>query len=116
MKQKLNLNKQVFSKTQYPRVVNTEFTQLTPATTGSVAVEGVSVDEFFILYNELFFDIPQTGNNSHETLIVTSTDYIGYEPLNEELEALQQEITNLRLELIQARQELAQQVERNTNG
>lgn len=116
MKQKLNLNKQVFSKTQYPRVVNTEFTQLVPTSTGSVATENVTVDEFFVLYDELFFDIPTTGNNSHETLITTSTDYIGYEPLNEELEALQQEITNLRLELIQARQNLAQQIEQNING
>jgi hypothetical protein len=116
MKQKVNLNKQVFSKSQYPRVVNTEFTQLVPTPTGSVATEQVTVDEFFILYDELFFDIPKTGNNSHETLITTSTDYIGFEPLNEELEALQQEITNLRLELLQARQELAEQIERNTNG
>ena len=106
MKQKLTLNKQVFSKIQYPRVVNTEFSQLVPESTGSVAVENVTVDEFFILYDELFFD----------TLITTSTDYIGFSPLNEELEALQQEITNLRLELIQARQDLADQIEQNTNG
>ena len=45
MKQKVNLNKQVFSKTQYPRVVNTEFTQLVPASTSTPAVENVSVDE-----------------------------------------------------------------------
>lgn len=116
MKQKINLNKQVFSKSQYPRVVNTEFTQLVPTPTGSVATEQVTVDEFFILYNELFFDIPKTGNNSHETLITTSTDYIEFSPVNEEIEALQQEITNLRLELIQARQDLANQIEQNTNG
>lgn len=115
MKQKINLNKQVFNKSQYSRVIDTSFTQLVPEPTGSIAVEGVTVDEFFILYNDLFFDIPQTGNNSHETLITTSTEYIGYEPLNEELEALQQEITNLRLELIQARQDLATQIEQNTN-
>lgn len=116
MKQKVNLNKQVFSKTQYPRVISTEFTQLVPESTGSVAVEDVTVDEFFILYDDLFFDIPQTGNNSHETLITTSTEYIGFSPINEELEALQQEITNLRLELIQARQDLADQIEQSTNG
>ena len=116
MKQKINLNKQVFSKTQYPKVISTEFTQLVPEPTGSVAVEDVTVDEFFILYDDLFFDIPQTGNNSHETLITTSTEYIGFSPINEELEALQQEITNLRLELIQARQDLADQIEQSTNG
>lgn len=113
MKQDINLNKQVFSKTQYPRVIDTTFTQLVPTPTGSIATEDVTVDEFFILYDDLFFDIPQTGNNSHETLITTSTEYIGYEPLNKELIALQQEITNLRLDLIQARQDLAKQIENN---
>ena len=103
MKQKVNLNKQVFSKTQYPRVVNTEFTQLIPTSTESIAVEDVSVDEFFLLYDKLFFDIPKTGNNSHETLITTSTDYVGYNLLATEIEALQQEITELRRQLLEER-------------
>lgn len=103
MKQKINLNKQAFSKTQYPRVVNTEFTQLVPASTTPPAVEDVSVDEFFLLYDRLFFDIPRTGNNSHETLITTSTEYIGYSPLTTEIEALQQEITELRRQLLEER-------------
>ena len=115
MKQKISLNKQVFDRTQYSRVIDTSFTQLIPQSTGSIAVEDVTVNEFFVLYDDLLFDIPKTGNNSHETLITTSTDYIGFEPLNEELEALQQEITNLRLELIQAKQDLAAQIEQNTN-
>ena len=58
---------------------------------------------FFVLYNKLFFDIPQRGNNSHETLITTSTEYIGYNPLTTELEALQQEITQLRRQLLDER-------------
>lgn len=103
MKQKINLNKQVFSKTQYPRVVNTEFTQLTPTGTEPVAVQDVSVDEFFVLYDKLFFEIPKTGNNSHETLITTSTDYVGYNLLTTEIEALQQEITELRRQLLEER-------------
>lgn len=103
MKQKINLNKQAFSKTQYPRVINTEFTQLIPASTGSVAVEDVSVSEFFLLYDKLFFDIPKTGNNSHETLIQTSTEYIGYESYSAEIEALQQEISELRRQLLEER-------------
>ena len=103
MKQKVNLNKQVFSKTQYPRVVNTEFTQLIPTDTEPVAVRDVSVNEFFVLYDKLFFEIPKTGNNSHETLITTSTDYVGYNLLTTEIEALQQEITELRRQLFAER-------------
>ena len=99
MGEQVNLIRNSFSKTQYPKVIDTEFSQLTPQNTEPVAVQNVSVDEFFVLYNKLFFDIPQRGNNSHETLITTSTEYIGYNPLTTELEALQQEITQLRRQL-----------------
>lgn len=103
MKKQINLTKNLFSKTQYPKVIDTEFSQLTPQVTETIAVQDVSVDEFFVLYDKLFFDIPQRGNNSHETLITTSTEYIGYEPLTTEIEALQQEITELRRQLLEER-------------
>jgi len=103
MQQRIRLNKKEYNKTQYPQIINTEFTQLTPATNEPVAVQDVSTDEFFLLYNKLFFDISKTGNNSHETLIQTSTEYIGYEPLLTEIEALQQEITELRKQLLDER-------------
>ena len=103
MREQVNLTRNSFSKTQYPKVIDTEFSQLTPQNTEPVAIQNVSVDEFFVLYNKLFFDIPQRGNNSHETLIITSTEYIGYNPLTTELEALQQEITQLRRQLLDER-------------
>ena len=103
MKKQINLTRNSFSKTQYPKVIDTEFSQLTPQVTEPIAVQDVSVDEFFVLYDKLFFDIPQRGNNSHETLITTSTEYIGYTPLNTEIEALQQEITELRRQLLDER-------------
>ena len=103
MKKQVNLTRNSFSKTQYPKVIDTEFSQLTPQVTESISVQDVSVNEFFLLYDKLFFDIPQRGNNSHETLITTSTEYIGYNPLTTELEALQQEITELRRQLLDER-------------
>jgi len=103
MKEQVNLTRNSFSKTQYPKVIDTEFSQLTPQVNEPVAVQDVSVDEFFVLYDKLFFDIPQRGSNSHETLITTSTEYIGYNPLTTEIEALQQEITELRRQLLDER-------------
>ena len=102
MKQQVNLTKNSFSKTQYPKVINTEFTQLAPID-DSTSTQDATVDEFFLLYDKLFFDIPQRGNNSHETLITTSTEYIGYNPLTTEIKALQQEITELRRQLLEER-------------
>jgi len=103
MKKQVNLVKNSFSKTQYPKVIDTEFSQLVPVETESVATQNISVNEFFLLYNRLFFTIPKTGNNSHETLITTSTEYIGFNPLTTEIEALQQEITSLRRQLLEER-------------
>lgn len=103
MRKQVNLVKNSFSKTQYPKVIDTEFNQLVPVETESVATQDVSVGEFFLLYDRLFFEIPKTGNNSHETLITTSTEYIGYNPLTTEIEALQQEITSLRRQLLEER-------------
>jgi hypothetical protein len=36
-----------------------------------------TVDEFFNDYETLFYQIPQTGTNSHETLIQQSCEYVG---------------------------------------
>ena len=107
MQTKVNLNKEVFNKTQYEQVIDTSFSQLVPAES-SIPVEQLpTVDEFFQDYDSLFFQIPKTGENSHETLIVSSTDYIGYQPLNSEIVALTEEITSLREQLLEARQQLA---------
>ena len=103
MQKKINLNKEVFNKGQYEKVIDTSFSQLGTLESEPVQTQDVSVSEFFILYDRLFFDIPQRGNNSHETLITTSTEYIGYNPLTTEVEALQQEITELRRQLLDER-------------
>jgi predicted nuclease with TOPRIM domain len=66
----------------------------------------LTVDQFFQLYNQLFFSIPKTGINSHNTLIQQSSEYVGDEQTNEELEALVQEVNYLRAELLEAQQEL----------
>ena len=60
-----------------------------------------TVEEFFGLYNSLFYDIPALGEtNSHEYLVKTSGEYINYEERNEEIEALQAEIAQLRSDLL----------------
>ena len=107
MKQEVDLNKAAFVKTQYEQVIDTSFTQLGVEDTVITEDLTPTVDEFFQYYNELFFQIPKTGNNSHETLIVQSTDYIGYEPLQDEITALTEEITSLRQQLLESRQQLA---------
>jgi len=108
MQTKINLNKEVYDKEQYEKVIDTSFTQLVDPVVIDDELILPTVEEFFQDYNDLFFEIPKTGDNSHETLIVQSTEYIGYSPINEEITALTEEITSLREQLLEARQQLAE--------
>ncbi len=102
----LNLRKTVLTKTGYPNAINTSFSELiTPA---PPLEETISVEEFFTLYNTIFYDIPAEGNiNSHQFLIERSREYIGFpESTDEEIQILLDEITSLRQNLLDTEQEL----------
>jgi len=98
--EQVNLNKTVFLKDQYEKVIDTSFTQLVqPAATSSVVPPSISVAEFFTNYQTLFFEIPKYGNiNSHEYLIKTSQAYAGDFNNDDTIQALIEEITSLRQE------------------
>lgn len=106
MKQRVNLNRKVYDKDQYQKTIDTSFTELLPPTPPEEILSTLTVDQFFQAYNDLFFDIPKTGLNSHNTLIQESTNYVGNERNDEELEALIQEINSLREELLASQQEI----------
>lgn len=106
MDENIDLNKKVFSKRDYEKTINTSFTQLGVKTIQEQINEQPSVQEFFIMYNDLFYEINELGEtNSHEYLIKSSSDYINFDENNEIIEALQTEITNLRIELLEAQQQ-----------
>lgn len=99
--EEINLNKTVYSKETYSKVIDTSFSQLGVKTIQEQLEDQPTVNDFFILYNELFYDIPENGEvNSHKYLIKQSTEYVKFDEINEEVEALQQEITQLRIELL----------------
>jgi hypothetical protein len=109
MEQKVDTKKKVFNKAQYPKTINTQFSQLGVTSITQAIAETPTVEEFFQLYDELFYDIPALGaTNSHEYLVKTSGEYIDFDQQNEIIEALQQEITNLREELLSTQISLAE--------
>ena len=67
-----------------------------------------TVEGFFQMYDELFYEIPLLGDNSHEFLVKTSGEYINFDQNSEIIEALQQEITALREESLQLNIQLAE--------
>jgi len=102
MSQKIDFNKKVYSKSQYEKIIDTEFTQLGITPIQEQINNQPTVEQFFELYNTLFYDIPERGSvNSHEYLIKQSKDYIDFDELNEEIVALQIEITQLREEILE---------------
>ena len=105
MAENIDLNKEVFNKIDYNKTVNTTFTQLGVKTVQEQVNEQPSVQEFFNLYNTLFYQINELGpTNSHEYLVKTSGDYINFDENNIIIQALQTEIANLRIELLEAQQ------------
>jgi hypothetical protein len=114
MARNINLNKKVFNKRDYKKTINTTFSQLDVKTVQEQIDEQPTVQEFFNLYNELFYEINELGEtNSHEYLIKTSSQYINFEENDELIEALQREIAQLREELLETQQQLA---ESTSNG
>ena len=104
MSQEVKLVKEVYGRNTFTRVIETGFSELYTPTTASAAVsQQITVDEFFDLYNTLFFEIPATGElNSHEYLVARSTEYLGGGVLTENEKAYIEEINALRQQLLEA--------------
>jgi hypothetical protein len=100
-----SLNKTVYDRNQYEKVIDTSFTQFTPPP--PPIEDTITVGEFFTYYNKIFYDIPTAGNtNSHEYLVKTSGEYINAAKPNDETQLLLDEITSLRQQLLVSQQQL----------
>lgn len=100
---KIDLMKDVFSKPQYTKTIDTNFKELGVTTIKQDLQNQTTVSDFFKLYDELFYEIPPEGDiNSHRYLVEQSGEYINFDQVNVEIEALQAEITQLRQDLLKA--------------
>jgi hypothetical protein len=107
MSENINFNKQVYNKNDYQKVINTSFTQLGVQTIQEQLNTQPTTDEFFAMYNDLFYNIDELGNiNSHEYLIKTSSEYINYSATQDIIDALQAEIAQLRTELLDSQKQV----------
>lgn len=105
--QKISFQKKSYTKIGYEKFIDNSFKQLGVKPPAETLADQPSVDEFFELYNELFYDIPETGaTNSHEYLIKKSTEYIAFDQNDEEIQALQKEIAQLREELLDSQKQI----------
>lgn len=98
MKENISIRKNIYSSNKFREVVDTNFSEL------SNTQNQLDVDDFFNLYNELFFEIPLTGELSHEALIRKSQQLFspGKDAKDNEIENLQSLIEDLQKQLLDA--------------
>ena len=93
------IEKQVFDKIAFGKVIDTQFSQLL----NNVAEEAptFTIDDFFELYENLFYQIPKEGDaNSHRYILEKEAEYLGVIVNQDDIQALLEEITNLRQQVL----------------
>ena len=104
------VQKTVFNKDTYSRVIDTQFSQLITSEEDTLSF---TVDDFFELYDQLFYQIPREGEtNSHQFILQREADYLGISLSQDDVQALLDEITSLRQQVLDAQttiNELTQQ-------
>jgi hypothetical protein len=100
----ISVQKTVFNKDTYGRVVDTQFHQL--INQGVVEdTPSFTVDDFFQLYEDLFYQISKEGDtNSHRYILQKEADYLGVSISQDDIQALLNEITTLRQEVLNSQQ------------
>ena len=97
------VQKTVFNKDSYGRVIDTQFSQLLNQTVEET--DTFTVDDFFQLYEDLFYQIPKEGDtNSHRYILQREADYLGVSISQDDIQALLNEITSLRQQVLEAQQ------------
>ena len=98
------VQKTVFNKDTYGRVINTQFTQFLNQETVE-ETPSYTIDDFFDLYDQLFYQIPKEGDtNSHQYILQREADYLGISISSDDIQALLDEITSLRQQVLETQQ------------
>jgi hypothetical protein len=93
------IEKQVFDKDAFGKVIDTQFHQLLNNQAEETPV--FTIEEFFQLYEDLFYQIPKEGDtNSHRYILEKEADYLGVIINQDDIQALLDEITNLRQQVL----------------
>jgi hypothetical protein len=97
----ISFDKNIFSKDNFNKVIDTRFKQLVGI---QPSESNITLDDFFQMYEDLFFEIPKEGDiQSHRYILNKTADYLGVKISEEnDIQALLDEITLLRGELLDA--------------
>jgi hypothetical protein len=108
MAENIPIERTVFDKNTFGKVINTRFSQfLTDAE--EVETPVFTIDDFFELYEQLFYQIPKEGDtNSHRYILEKEADYLGVIINQDDIQALLDEITSLRQQLLDTQTTLSE--------
>jgi hypothetical protein len=100
MAENIPIEKTVYNKNTFSKVINTRFSQfLTDAEEAETPV--FTIEDFFELYEQLFYQIPKEGDtNSHRYILEKEAEYLGVIINQDDIQALLDEITVLRQQVI----------------
>jgi hypothetical protein len=94
------VQKTVFNKDTYGRVIDTQFSQLLNQQTEE-ETPSFTLEDFFELYDQLFYQIPKEGEvDSHRFILQREAEYLGVIIDQEDIQALLDEITSLRQQVL----------------
>lgn len=105
-KKEIRLQKTVYNREQFDKVIDRNFNTFAQP----VAPEDLpTVEEFFTLYQELFYEIPIQGTSqSHEYLVKKSSELVSFEKDTEDIQPLLDEIAQLRETILAQQEEIIQ--------
>lgn len=100
MSKTISTNKTVYNKEQFDKTIDRSFKSFV---TIPDPVTEVSIEEFFDIYETLYYTIPPEGDeNSHTYLIQKSSELVDFDKDTEDIQPLLDEITQLRQQLLDA--------------
>jgi hypothetical protein len=100
MAEQIPIEKIVYDKDTFSKVVDTQFSQLL-TNTDEGDTPTFTIEDFFELYEQLFYQIPKEGDtDSHRYILEKEAEYLGVIINQDDIQALLDEITILRQQVI----------------
>jgi len=104
MASEIRIQKNVFNKKQFDRVIDRSFSTFAQP---EIVDEETTIAEFFDLYEKLFFEIDVEGEQqSHKYIVQKSGELVSFEKETEDIQPLLDEIAQLRLQLLEANSQI----------
>lgn len=103
-RERVRIQKESYRSDQFNNLVDRKFkTFIKPA----IEIDTDTIEEFFRLYDKLFFTIPIEGEiNSHQYILQRSSELTDFEKTTEDIQPLLDEIAQLRQQLLDANQQI----------